>query len=807
VSVGEQMRGRGGNAGGAHSVELLGRIDAIIFEATATESTLRLASAAGGALARLGVSADACGADPQLLAAAIHPDDRPAMQEILRAVATDGGVRQLEHRMVAVPSGEERWFRTEVRALAPSSAADHAGARHLRGLMLDVTEARRTVEALRDSERRLQHVVSHAPIVLFVIDLDGTITFSDGSGLEKFGRQPGESVGMNVFELYRDEPAVCAYVRRALKGESYTSVAEMVKTGTVWETRWAPIFDGNGDGGGRVCGVTGVALDVTARHRAQDELASTVALLRSTLEAVSDGVLVVDNSGRVVACNRRFIDMWRIPDELASLRDDGHMLAYVVDQLRDPDAFLGKVRQLYAEPHASSHDIIEFKDGRIFERDSRPRRVDGKTIGRVWSFRDVTSERRASRRASFLAAASKVLAGPLDDGAPLDSLARLTVPYLGDWCAIFLVDAGGAIRCAAAHHRDASKLEILRQLQPDPLGRGVGIGRIIRDGVPLFINDLTPERVRAIGGASVFEHPLPHGQMQLVLELKTRAGLGVPLRVRGRTLGAIAVGSGDTRRHYDDEDVTVATDLAQRAALMLDNQGLYRASLDAVALRDEFLSVASHELRTPVTSLQLAVQSVLAVGEAAEPAFLRQALESAERQTRRLSRLMGALLDVSRVHGGWLELQRDEVDLVALVRDVTRALGEDARRAGCAIEMNSGLVSLTGRWDRSRLEQVVTNLVSNALKYGAGKPVALTVRRAGDARAQIEVRDQGIGVPESERERIFERFERAVSARHYGGLGLGLYIVRRIVTAHGGTVSVGDALGGGASFVVTLPLD
>jgi signal transduction histidine kinase len=293
--------------------------------------------------------------------------------------------------------------------------------------------------------------------------------------------------------------------------------------------------------------------------------------------------------------------------------------------------------------------------------------------------------------------------------------------------------------------------------------------------------------------------------MEIVRKLQARAGLGVPLRVRGQTLGVIAVGSSDARRRYDDEDVTVATDLAQRAALMLDNQGLYRASLDAVALRDEFLSVASHELRTPVTSLQLAVQSLLAVGDEPGAGFLRQALESAERQTRRLSRLLGALLDVSRVQAGWLELQRDDVDLVALARDVARALGEDARRAGCPIDVESGPMTLLGRWDRSRLEQVVTNLMSNALKYGAGKPVTLTVRRDGEGAAQLEVRDGGIGVPEGERERIFERFERAVSARHYGGLGLGLYIVRRIVTAHGGTVAVSDAPGGGARFVVTLP--
>jgi signal transduction histidine kinase len=206
-----------------------------------------------------------------------------------------------------------------------------------------------------------------------------------------------------------------------------------------------------------------------------------------------------------------------------------------------------------------------------------------------------------------------------------------------------------------------------------------------------------------------------------------------------------------------------------------------------------------------VTSLQLAVQSVLALGEEAPAAFLRQALETAERQTRRLSRLVDSLLDVSRVHSDRLELQREPTDLVAVAQDAVRALGDDARRAGCAIAVEAPAPVLGGAWDRARLEQVATNLLSNALKYGAGKRIIVRIDSDG-ARAQLRVRDHGIGVEPAERGRIFERFERAVSARHYGGLGLGLYIVRRIVEAHGGTVNAHDVDGEGASFVVELPL-
>jgi len=765
-------------------IDLLGRLEAIVFEADA--NTLQVTYAAGGALGSLGFSAAECTGDARFLVKRLHPDDREQFLARLHAVADDGKERQLEHRMVSA-DGHERWFRSEMH-FVPAE-------KQVLGVMIDVTDARRTAESLRTAESRLRQVINNAPVVLFALDSAGLITLSEGSALRKVGMQPGEAVGKDVFAVYPD-PAAQAFLRRALAGEE--TVLQRRQGETWWETHVTPLFDDSG----RVTGATGVSIDLTDRARAEEASAHSASLLRASLEATTDGILVVDSKGRMVDFNRRFAEMWNMPPDVLAARDDSRALEVAVGQLRDPDGFFAKVRALYAAPEAISHDVIELRDGRIFERDSRPQLVEGRSVGRVWSFRDVTVERRATRRATFLAAASKILAGPLEDVTPLDVIARMTVPWLCDWCNILILDDDGEVRSAAAYHHDASKIELLRKLQPD-MRRHRSVAQVIHTGEPIVDNDIGADRL-----SGSLDNALPSvstdEQLAILHALGMRARMAVPLHARGQIIGAMIFASSDPERHYDHDDLTLAADLAQRAALAIDNQRLYQSSKDAVAQRDEFLSVASHELRTPVTSLQLAVQSALALGRDAPPGFLHHALETAERQTRRLGRLVDALLDVTRVQAGRLELERAPTELGAIVREVVALLAADARRAGCEVHVDAD-GSVAGRWDRARIDQVVTNLLSNALKYGAGAAVHITVDKT-EATARLVVRDQGIGVAASERGRIFERFERAVSAKHYGGLGLGLYIVRRIVDAHGGSVTVESTPGAGAQFIVELPL-
>jgi PAS domain S-box-containing protein len=231
----------------------------------------------------------------------------------------------------------------------------------------------------------------------------------------------------------------------------------------------------------------------------------------------------------------------------------------------------------------------------------------------------------------------------------------------------------------------------------------------------------------------------------------------------------------------------------------------YQEVSHTVRLHDAFLATAAHELRTPLTTLRLQVQNLLhrvnsGAGLAVE--VLTTKLQASVRQTERLNALIDLLLDVSRMTVGRIELKRTRVDLAELTRELL-ARHADEFTAG-SIEVTLEAEPVTGSWDVARLEQVVSNLLSNALKYGNRKPVHLQVRREG-AFAVLAVTDMGLGIPASEHQRIFERFERA----HSGGLpgmGLGLWIVRELVDAHGGSISLASVPDEGSTFTVRLPL-
>jgi PAS domain S-box-containing protein len=245
----------------------------------------------------------------------------------------------------------------------------------------------------------------------------------------------------------------------------------------------------------------------------------------------------------------------------------------------------------------------------------------------------------------------------------------------------------------------------------------------------------------------------------------------------------------------------VTRDLTERRQLEEERVRVAHAE-EAIRLRDEFLSLASHELRTPLTVLRLQLEALRERIAVDDRATLTK-LERSDRAGRRLTELVDALLDVSRIATGRFTLHLEQADLADIVATAVDRLHEAAVHARCALSVTAD--HAIGTWDRSRIDQIVTNLVSNAIRYAAGSPIAVTVeRRAGDA--VIEVRDGGPGLPDGLLGRIFERFERGTSMCHYAGLGLGLYVVRQITEAHGGQVTAENAAGGGACFTVRLPL-
>jgi PAS domain S-box-containing protein len=233
-----------------------------------------------------------------------------------------------------------------------------------------------------------------------------------------------------------------------------------------------------------------------------------------------------------------------------------------------------------------------------------------------------------------------------------------------------------------------------------------------------------------------------------------------------------------------------------------DVKGAQAAAEAAIRVRDEFLSIASHELRTPLTALQLQLETMRDALVDLDREAVHKRLGKAEKQTNRLGKLIANLLDVSRIVSGRLQLELEDFDASDAVREVADRFAEEAMRAGCALELTTA--PAPGKWDRVRLEQVVTNLISNAIKYAPGRPIKVSVE-GGPPCTRLVVEDHGMGIAQEDLMRIFGRFERAAPARHYGGLGMGLFIARQIVQAHGGSIEAASAPGEGARFTVELP--
>jgi signal transduction histidine kinase len=410
-------------------------------------------------------------------------------------------------------------------------------------------------------------------------------------------------------------------------------------------------------------------------------------------------------------------------------------------------------------------------------------------------------ERGSEDPLQLLLDAGCLLSRPLDAGSALQALAELCARRLSTWCVIDLVDADGALEQAAFAHEDATLCALGGELAarlPLRAGASHGIAGVLAGGLPEVQGPpCDPLLVAsALGALRSF----------VVARLGAATYVSAPLTAHGRVLGAITLVSARPERAYGSSDVALAVDLGRRAALVVDNALLRERAEEAVRIREQFLSMASHELCTPLSALEMQAQSIRThLGK--QPLDLGRIgakVDAAQRQVARLARLIHEMLDVSRIEAGRLDLELEDLGLGELIVDVAGRFGGEARRAGCPLDLrlSEGVV---GRWDRSRLDQVVTNLLHNAIKYGPGKPVRISLASDG-ATATLTVEDEGIGIPEAAQPRIFARFERAVSPRQYGGLGVGLFIVDQIVKAHDGRIEVRSEPGKGATFVVRLPL-
>jgi signal transduction histidine kinase/ActR/RegA family two-component response regulator len=419
----------------------------------------------------------------------------------------------------------------------------------------------------------------------------------------------------------------------------------------------------------------------------------------------------------------------------------------------------------------------------------------------------------AERRSRFLAEAGMRLDAVLEYRARLALVAQLAVPDLADYCILDEVAENGALHRIAVNSADpgqpASARELQRRWPLDPQAPA-GAGHVLRIGR----SQIWPDPESGSGGAPAH---LPTGRRQRILapdpehrellqQLGIRSVMIVPLLARGRTLAVMALLAARSGRHYGTEDLALAEDFARRAAIALDNARLYHEVQDATRRKDEFLAMLAHELRNPLAPI-LNAAHVLSLRQTDDP-ILQRMREVVQRQVRHMARLLDDLLDVSRITHGKIELRKERVDLVAIARDALQTSRPFVEASQHEVSISLPPEPLFVEADPARLEQVLTNLLNNAVKYTpSGGQIGITIARVGEE-AVVRVRDTGAGISADFLPRVFDLFAQAQRSldRSEGGLGIGLTLVRRLVEMHGGSVEAYSAgPGQGSEFTVRLP--
>lgn len=420
----------------------------------------------------------------------------------------------------------------------------------------------------------------------------------------------------------------------------------------------------------------------------------------------------------------------------------------------------------------------------------------------VNTFQDVTELKRSEQQLRILADVGSVLAQSNGSGDALRRLAELVITELADWCVVDVLDGSGPRRLAVAHADPAKRRlaeEIERRYPPDA-ERASSLASVVRTGRAIVTTEVSRETLRA--AAADEEH----------FRLLEQAGIGsavvLPLIARGQVLGAMTLVRAPTREPYSDADLPLLEELARRAALSVDNARLLEEANEAVRLRDDFLAMASHDMRTPLSVILANIQLARRKLAAGEHADASRHMESAERTTQKMTGLVGELMDVTILRAGHqLPLRHEHADLAA----IARAHAEDYQRMS---DQHRVVVSapdtLVGEWDASRVERVLRNLLDNALKYSPhGGDIRLDVTEETDASgrrwAAIAVEDEGVGIPEDELPQLFEKYHRGSNTRELRGTGLGLAGSRAVIEQLGGSIEVSSRLGVGSVFTVRLP--
>lgn len=661
--------------------------------------------------------------------------------------------------------------------------------------------------ALQESEQRFRAIFDQAAVGISQVDLQGRWLLVNQKLCAIVGYTEEELLARTFQDITHpdDLETDLAYVSQLLAGthNNYTMEKRYVRKDgeVVWINLSVSIVR---DGAGQPAYFVSIIEDINLRKQIERELRASEERYRVLVDSVPQMMWLNRIDGRIAFFNQHVYEY------------TGRSEAEMVDG--------GWLQSVHPEDQAAvtQQHAAAIEAGAAYEFEARFKHRDGSYCwhmaevvplrnpagdisGWLGTATEIDARKRAEEALSFLAEASATLSASLEYEATLQTVAELAVPRVADYCLIDIVEDDGQINRVAAVHRDPAKQQLIQESHLYlPQARAHSpLLRVLDTAQPALIPVVTEQSIRSV---AVSDAHLRHIQA-----LDPRSVIIVPMLVRGRAIGAIWLVIVDPQRKYDHADLALAENLANRAAQAVDNARLYRTAQAAVREREALLSIAAHELKNPLTAL--AGQTALLQRRTAREGSLGErdarSIRLIQEQAERLGAMLDALLDVSRLETGRLQLARQPLDAAALVRRVTEEVRLSLQLTGdqhhLVVQVPEQRMSIIG--DALRLEQVVRNVIGNAVKYSHADTVICVTATQCDNTLLIMVQDQGIGIPPHALPRLFDRFYRVESAASQApGLGIGLYVVKEIVAQHGGTVSVESVENQGSTFKIYLPL-
>jgi PAS domain S-box-containing protein len=657
-----------------------------------------------------------------------------------------------------------------------------------------------------DEAARLAAIVESSEDAIISADLNGIITSWNPAAERLYGYRASEIIGQSNHliipaERHSEEEAVRELIVSGQPVEHYESV-RLRKDGSRIEVALtvSPLRARDG----RVVGISKISRDVSERNRNESlkqESLAAVRRLAAIVESSDDGIIGMSMDGTITAWNRGAERMYGY----AAAEALGQSIRLVVPEDRREEASEVLERIKLGERVEHFETLRCRKDGTRFPVSLMvsPILYDGGTvIGASKIARDISEQKRASQRAAFLAEVGAVLGGSLEYLTTLKTVANLAVPSIADWCAVDILTDERKLERLAVAHVDPAKIDLARTIRSryeDP-NSPYSAPSVVRTGTPAMLREVSDDMIVASAKGD-------KERIALVRSLGLRSYMIVPLTTRGRTLGALTLATAESGRLYTEDDFRFAQDVAFRAALAVDNARAYNDAQVANRLKDEFLATLSHELRTPLNAI-LGYSRMLQSGMLTPDKHAR-ALHIVERNATSLTQIVEDVLDVSRIISGKIRLNIQSVDLPAVVSDAIATVmpAADAKQVRVQTILDPRAAPISG--DPDRMQQIVWNLVSNAVKFTPKHGTVQVRLERVNSHVEIVVSDTGAGIPPDFLPHIFERFRQADSGttREHGGIGLGLAIVRHLVELHGGTIHA--ASGGhekGSTFRVRLPI-